>query len=185
MANLASIVRLPAVRGILARVSTSCPHIHFTSTTWIASPTSPTLRILPTTRIVTAALHTSTPFNGKRQPFGHNRETVPDQPPPTDLGSMDVLAGTPVPATAVNTCFEDGFALNSGVRILDGAGALLVGGEAFAWRPWGSNMSLVNGKGQWEVDGEAWGVLGLVWPRPGESPSLLSFALGGWGLRIG
>lgn len=49
---------------------------------------------------------------------------------------------------------------------------LLVAGEAFAWRPWespvpsGKALSLVNEKGQWEVGDEAWGVLGLVWPKP-------------------
>ena len=51
---------------------------------------------------------------------------------------------------------------------------LLLGGEAFAWCPWlvdgeksGKKMRLVNEKGQWEVGDEAWGVLGLVWPKPG------------------
>jgi len=46
---------------------------------------------------------------------------------------------------------------------------LLVGGEAFAWCPWtGSGKRLVNEKGQFEVEDEAWGLLGLVWPKPGE-----------------
>ena len=53
---------------------------------------------------------------------------------------------------------------------------MLVGGEAFEWRPWrGSGnkqkqeqMSLINEKGQWEVEESSWGVLGLVWPRPGK-----------------
>jgi hypothetical protein len=93
---------------------------------------------------------------------------------------MDVLASTPVPSTAVEVCREDGFGLNSGVQITGGDGALLVGGEAFCWRPWevpGSSLKkgegkggkrLVNEKGQWEVGEEAFEVLGLVWPRPGE-----------------
>lgn len=33
---------------------------------------------------------------------------------------------------------------------------------------------LLNGKGQWEVDGLAWGVLDLVWPKPGELIFLFS-----------
>lgn len=37
---------------------------------------------------------------------------------------------------------------------------------------------LLNSKGQWEVDGEAWGVLDLVWPKPdlliiGTGPSIM------------
>jgi len=67
-----------------------------------------------------------------------------------------------------------------------GSGVLLVGGEAFGWCPWvgggkekegGSNeyglegnkwneMKLVNEKGQFEVHDSAWGILGLVWPKP-------------------
>lgn len=27
---------------------------------------------------------------------------------------------------------------------------------------------MVNKKGQWDVEREAWGVLDLVWPKPGE-----------------
>lgn len=178
MANPGNVMRLPTIRRVLTRASSSCPRIHLTtSDSRSATPATPTLRTTSTNRIAAAALHTSTPSNRKRQPLGHNREPVPDQPPPTDLGSMDVLAGAPVPATAVNTCFDDGFALNSGVRILDGAGALLVGGEAFAWRPWGREMRLVNNRGQWEVDGKAWGVLGVVWPRPGEFSYFSPFRL--------
>jgi hypothetical protein len=125
-------------------------------------------------------MHTS-PASARqpRKPIAHNREEVPDQPPPTDFGEMDVLASAPVPTTSVDICHEDGFSLNSGVHISGGSGTLLVGGEAFVWRPWeagsgsGSNKGrrgekrLVNAKGQWEVSEEGFAVLGLVWPRPG------------------
>jgi len=80
---------------------------------------------------------------------------------------MDVLGATPVPSTSIDGCMPDGFQLNNGIKILDGSGALLVGGEAFAWRPWGVAKRLVNGKGQWEVHDGAFELLGLVWPRPG------------------
>ncbi|KAK0623636.1 hypothetical protein B0T14DRAFT_545080 [Immersiella caudata] len=109
-------------------------------------------------------LHTSPP--SLRKTLAHNKEPVPDQPPQTDFESMDVLGNTPVPATAVTTCLDDGFVLDSGLRIDGGAGALLVGGEAFVWKPWGQGKKLVNGKGQWEVNGETFGLLGVVWPRP-------------------
>lgn len=65
------------------------------------------------------------------------------------------------------------------MKLGGGTGVLLVGGEAFAWRPWeagsgegmagGGGKRMVNGKGQWDVANEAWGVLGLVWPKPGMS----------------
>ncbi|GAB1320832.1 NADH dehydrogenase [ubiquinone] 1 alpha subcomplex assembly factor 3 [Madurella fahalii] len=134
------------------------------------------------------SFHTSQQDPRQRRPLAHNREPVPDQPPPTDFGRMDVLGGAPVPATAVKTCHADGFSLQSGTRLAGGDGALLVGGEAFAWRPWlgdgaggggggGSGMSgmgegkgrrrrLVNDKGQWEVGEEGFALLGVLWPRP-------------------
>jgi NADH dehydrogenase [ubiquinone] 1 alpha subcomplex assembly factor 3 len=112
-------------------------------------------------------LHTNTPLSRT----AHNNEQIPDQPPPTDFARMDVLGQTPPPATSIDACLPDGFVLgDSAVTISGGSGALLVGGEAFVWRPWDSNTKqLVNGKGQWEVQGldRAFGLLGVVWPRPG------------------
>jgi NADH dehydrogenase [ubiquinone] 1 alpha subcomplex assembly factor 3 len=118
----------------------------------------------------------------------------------TDFNTLDVLSSTPAPSTAVDTCLDDGFALNSGLKVT-GAGALLVGGEAFKWRPWamegrkegiiGSGATgddnkgvqspggkLRNSKGQFEVPKSAWGVLDLVWPKPdllvlGTGPTIL------------
>jgi hypothetical protein len=65
----------------------------------------------------------------------------------------------------------DGFGLNSGLTITGGDGALLVNGEAFAWRPWEAkeSMELVNKKGQFELPVEAFGVFDVLWPRPGTS----------------
>lgn len=89
---------------------------------------------------------------------------------------MDVLGNTDAPSTAIDACLSDGFHLDNGIKITGGDGVLLVGGEAFTWRPWeivegsgkkGQGM-LVNKKGQFEVHDEAWGVFGLVWPKPGE-----------------
>ncbi|KHO01150.1 NADH dehydrogenase [ubiquinone] 1 alpha subcomplex assembly factor 3 [Metarhizium album ARSEF 1941] len=74
----------------------------------------------------------------------------------------------PAPSTSVDVCMYDGFGLNSGLTIKDGNGALLVNGEAFAWRPWEAkeSMELVNGKGQFELPREAFGVFDILWPRP-------------------
>ncbi|CAL3966532.1 hypothetical protein PZA11_003156 [Diplocarpon coronariae] len=87
----------------------------------------------------------------------------------TDFGMLNVLGNTPAPSTSVDACLWDGFHLDSGVKLSGGTGVLLVAGEAFAWRPWetgGRGSRLLNDKGQWEVRDEAWGVLGLVWPKP-------------------
>lgn len=87
-----------------------------------------------------------------------------------------MLGNVPAPTTAINACLEDGFHLNSGLRIDGGSGCLLVAGEAFRWRPWlarnqdkigGTGRSMLNRMGQWEVPRDAWGLLELVWPKPG------------------
>lgn len=80
---------------------------------------------------------------------------------------MDMLSQAPAPSTSVDICSSDGFKLNSGVSIYDGKGVVLLGGEAFEWQPWGPDKRLVNAKGQWEVPDGAFGMLDLVWPRPG------------------
>lgn len=100
--------------------------------------------------------------------MGHNAEEVPSEAPTTDFDRMDMLGATPAPSTSVDVCMSEGFVLNSGARVTDGSGVLLVGGEAFTWRPWGKDKKLVNAKGQWEVDAEtAFALLGMLWPRPG------------------
>jgi NADH dehydrogenase [ubiquinone] 1 alpha subcomplex assembly factor 3 len=89
----------------------------------------------------------------------------------TDFGSMDVLSSAPAPTTAIDACLSDGFHLDNGLKISGGSGCLLVGGEAFSWRPWeaGENKkSLLNARGQWDVGKKGWGLLDLVWPKPGE-----------------
>lgn len=58
------------------------------------------------------------------------------------------------------------------MKITGGTGVLLVAGEAFRWRPWGEDLKMVNEKGQWDVGEETFGLLGLVWPKPGMLPIL-------------
>lgn len=71
---------------------------------------------------------------------------------------------------------------------ISGSGILIVGGEAFRWRPWvvgegegggggkgkegrgAMEGRLRNAKGQFEVPSSVWGVLDLVYPKPGTSP---------------
>ncbi|KAI9797294.1 MAG: hypothetical protein M1835_001312 [Candelina submexicana] len=95
----------------------------------------------------------------------------------TDFGSMNVLGNTPAPTTSIDACLSDGFHLDNGLKISGGSGCLLVAGETFSWRPWEAGSRggghgkgrLLNNKGQWDVEKEAWGVLELMWPKPGES----------------
>ena len=89
-----------------------------------------------------------------------------------------MLGNTPAPSTSIDACLWDGFHLNSGVKIVGGSGVLLVAGEAFTWKPWEAsnaerNLRMVNEKGQFEVPDEVWGLLELVWPKPGPLPLCL------------
>ncbi|OAA61136.1 NADH dehydrogenase [Niveomyces insectorum RCEF 264] len=93
-------------------------------------------------------------------------ESTPAEARRADFSSLDVFGDTPVPSTSVDSCLPGGFRLNNGVQITDGSGVLLVGGEAYAWRPWGRQGALTNAKGQWAVDRNAFGLLSLIWPRP-------------------
>lgn len=89
----------------------------------------------------------------------------------TDFGSLNVLGNMPPPTTSIDACLTDGFHFDSGLKISGGSGCLLVSGEAFSWRPWTApehgQTKMFNKKGQWAVSKDAWGVLDLVWPRPG------------------
>jgi NADH dehydrogenase [ubiquinone] 1 alpha subcomplex assembly factor 3 len=85
------------------------------------------------------------------------------------LNDFNVLGNTPAPATSVDVCLQDGFALNSGATITGGNGAILVDGEAFEWKPWEvlGHKNLLNKKGQFELPAEAFAVFDVLWPRPG------------------
>lgn len=97
------------------------------------------------------------------------RSDAPSESQPTNFSDLDVLGGAPIPSTSVDVCMSNGFALNSGVTITDGDGALLVNGEAFSWRPWEvtGEKRILNKKGQVHFDKEALGLLDILWPRPG------------------
>lgn len=116
------------------------------------------------------------------KPQTRDRGPPSEETTQTDFAALDVLGSLPGPATAVDACLDDGFHLDNGVKITDGDGILLVGGEAFAWRPWqhasmtggAARNQMVNEKGQFEVPEEVWGLLSVVWPRPGAFfPALL------------
>ncbi|KAL4890793.1 hypothetical protein BDV59DRAFT_183681 [Aspergillus ambiguus] len=105
------------------------------------------------------------------KPSSHDRGPQSSETTQTDFAALDVLGSVPMPTTSVDATLDTGFHLNNGLKVRDGDGVLLVGGEAFAWRPWkavtgGMRSAMVNQKGQFEVDPKAWGLLDVVWPRP-------------------
>lgn len=157
-------------------------------------PASRTMLRQPNQRLCRHLHQTTRTMASKRGPIGppktKDRGPVSKEDTQTDFGAMDVLGATPTPTTAIDACAHDGFALNSGLKIA-GSGVLLVGGDAFNWKPWikegrkegtigegalgddnkgvsSVGGSLRNKKGQWEVAEHSWGLLDAVWPKPGE-----------------
>jgi len=140
----------------------------------------------------TAALLTTTPrpfrsTSHKPSP-DHDRGPTSKEDTQTDFAALNVLGSAVIPTTSVDVCEFDGFLLDSGLRIGDGDGVLLVSAEAFVWRPWmaapsvgsGSGNKVITGRmlakggkplinvaGQWDVGEHAWGLLKAVWPKPG------------------
>ena len=130
-------------------------------------------------------IHTTAPaLLQSRPPKSRDRGPKSNEDTQTDFSALDVLRNTAAPATSIDACTGDGFALNNQMRI-SGCGLFLLGGEAFRWRPWlreerqesmtaqkGAGDApmtgrLLNAKKQWEVPEGAWGVLELVYPKPG------------------
>lgn len=151
-------------------------------------------------------LHLTRP-NGlqSRPPQTRDRGPKSNEDTQTDFSALDVLRNTVAPATSIDACTPEGFALNNQMRV-SGCGLFLLGGEAFRWRPWlqkgqaeseGDALKgrLLNSKSQWEVPESAWGVLELVYPKPdlliiGTGPSVTPIApavrshLNGLGIRL-
>lgn len=103
-------------------------------------------------------------------PKSRDRGPASKEETQTDFAAMNVLGSMPPPTTAVDMCLDNGFALDSGLKI-SGAGVLLAAGEVFAWRPWTTNASgeatrLRNAKGQFQIQDQAWAILDLLWPKP-------------------
>jgi len=131
----------------------------------------------PRSRAPIRCLHTTRPaFMQSKPPKTRDRGPKSDEDTQTDFSQLDVLRNTVAPATSIDACTSDGFALNNQMRI-SGSGILLIGGEAFRWWPWVKEGSvdskgamtgkLLNSKGQWDVQQQSWGALELVYPRPG------------------
>lgn len=131
-----------------------------------------------------------------RAPKSKDRGPPSKEDTQTDFAAMNILGNTPAPTTGIDACQHDGFALNNGSKVV-GSGVLLVGGESFRWRPWirdgrkegtigegakgddnkgvgSQGGKLLNAKGQFDVDDQSWGVLEVVWPKPGKSTRVVS-----------
>lgn len=119
------------------------------------------------------------PRSHAHKPVSRDRGPESKEDTQTNFDSLNVLGNIPAPTTAIDACLDSGFHLNNGVKLTDGNGLLLVGGEAFAWRPWQAvegaendsvaKDAMLNSKGQFELDESVWGLLNLVWPKPGTS----------------
>ncbi|KAK7190542.1 duf498 domain-containing protein [Paraphaeosphaeria sporulosa] len=128
--------------------------------------------VLPQTRTRQRRCLHSTPSNYEDRAPRSLRDPPSDDNTQADFAALDVLRNTVQPATSIDACTSEGFALNNNMRIA-GCGVLLVGGEAYRWRPWLNPQGqkgtveqdaarddamtgrLLNAKGQWEVPDEA------------------------------
>jgi NADH dehydrogenase [ubiquinone] 1 alpha subcomplex assembly factor 3 len=155
MSYLRSVIQRPSIRELtryLLQPSKRC----------IAQSTRTSHFTRPIPQNATRALSRSHPVNAA--PKSHDRGPRSTEDTQTDFGSLNVLGNTPAPSTSIDACLWDGFHLDSGVKITGGSGVLLVAGEAFSWRPWEAgqgDVRLVNEKGQFDVEDEAW-------PKPGK-----------------
>ncbi|KAJ5863736.1 uncharacterized protein N7529_005652 [Penicillium soppii] len=144
--------------------------------------------ILPSTRRNNSSAVRPTrmiPRSHSHKPTSHDRGPESKEDTQTDFNALNVLGNIPAPTTAIDACLDSGFHLNNGVKVSNGDGVLLVGGEAFAWRPWKAvegaendntaRDTMINSKGQFELDESVWGLLNLVWPKP----DMLILGLGG------
>ncbi|OAK94282.1 hypothetical protein IQ06DRAFT_298691 [Phaeosphaeriaceae sp. SRC1lsM3a] len=181
------------------------PFQHRTIAPTTSQCTLPRPSLRPCQRTPTRCLHTTRPAQMQsKPPKSRDRGPKSNEDTQTDFRELDVLRNTIAPATSIDACTSDGFALNNQVRISD-SGILLIGGEAFRWWPWakpgvaGSDSTmkgkLLNAKGQWEVPQETWGALELVYPKPdlliiGTGPNVSPIApavrsyLNGLGMRL-
>ena len=94
------------------------------------------------------------------------------------FSELDVLSGLPIPASAVDSVFDDGFLLNNGQEI-HGDGVFLLNNDVFRWKALiRASGDEVTGElegattkarrtGMLELNDEVWGVLDVVYPKPG------------------
>ena len=123
----------------------------------------------------TSKLHANEPTRtpNKHAPTHRNRGPKSTEDTQTDFGAMDVFNNVPTPATSIDACVSDGFHLDNNVKTEGGSGIILVGGEAFNWRPWdlGTEKKTIGSlldtrKGILTFPRESLGLLELLHPKP-------------------
>lgn len=184
-----------AARQLLlrSRAPTSATTLRLRPPSAMYAPSSPRRLFPASTSPSVASLHTSTSRPHAQRPSssahggGGDGFDAPARessaPTGTDISSLDVLGGVPVPASAIAECRTDGFKFESGAVVAGGDAVLVVGGEAFAWRPHddddaGDVVTALDARAGWDVPDQAWGVLKVVWPRPGEWPPVGMLCVG-------
>ncbi|KAL9055040.1 MAG: hypothetical protein Q9162_003805 [Coniocarpon cinnabarinum] len=167
-----------------------------------------------TFRRIPSFRHTTTPHNhptssrtfsgsasrlaspSKRPASNPDRGPASSEDTQTDFNALNVLGATNAPTTSIDECTDSSFLLDSGLKITDGDGVMLVGSEAFVWRPWmaaaddssatssfqekpsqitrgidldhsgNGTGGLVATPGVFKIPASAFGILALVWPKP-------------------
>ncbi|KAJ5774293.1 hypothetical protein N7457_009189 [Penicillium paradoxum] len=179
---------------LLRALRTSLVHTHRTSNLTrsfpipsISCPISSCSTPIPSTHRNYSSIRPTRmiPRSHAHKPVSHDRGPASKEDTQTNFDALNVLGNIPAPTTAIDACLDSGFHLNNGVKVTNGDGLLLVGGEAFAWRPWKAfegaendrvaKDAMLNAKGQFELDESVWGLLNLVWPKP----DMLILGLGG------
>ena len=110
----------------------------------------------------------------------HRSTSNPNFPPEGGLdprevfSDLDVLSGLPTPASAVDAVLPDGFLLNNGLEIR-GDGVFILHNDAFRWKAVipssgdddGEASKKAKKSGVLRLDEEVWGLLDVVYPKPG------------------
>ena len=161
---------LRALRNIISQPGSKIPR-HVFNTKHLRDSRHSLMRSLQLPQC--ARLSTASYLQSRPPPKSRDRGPSSSEDTQTDFGSLNVLGNTPPPTTSIDACLSDGFHFGNGMKIVGGSGCLLIAGEAFTWRPWETGKlgraGMINKKGQWEVGREAWGILDLVWPKPGKT----------------
>lgn len=88
--------------------------------------------------------------------------------PSETFSSLDVLGSVPMPPSAVESTSANGFQLNNGTWVNDGV--MLLNNEVFRWQPvlkGSPDESKAKKVGVLDLAEEAWGILDVVYPKPG------------------
>ncbi|RPA97480.1 hypothetical protein L873DRAFT_1809760 [Choiromyces venosus 120613-1] len=99
---------------------------------------------------------------------GHNSDTPSASP---GLSGLDIYSDLPSPINSIEALYNTHFLLTNGTATAPGSGVFLLNDSAFAWTP---DVSV--DAGRVEFGKGAWGVLEIVWPKPGILLSFLFFS---------